>query len=174
MTAEVIELAERETSQTLRDVIRARIGESDVADPASLLEAVLAELSEEQITEAARYGIKYLLGTVTRELRRGALGREGSLAGSPKWNGVARAARERPDLFSARIVVGYDAKGHGVHAFLGDCDAHMLAAAESVLREQSAKLGYRADQYARLRAKLKDKEPVRSLGLETVRRVLDA
>lgn len=159
---------------TLREFVRGKLKVRRDPDPTSVVNEVCATMTAAQTEEAARVGVRLLAHEIARGERREAFRELAPPQPSAKWAETARLSRDRPDIFAATVVVGYDEDHQPIHAFLGDCDRKMLAGAERLVRDQGDALHARADQYAALGRKLKGAAVVRSLPAKTVEAVLHA
>jgi hypothetical protein len=167
--------------QSLRDLIRAELERSPVPDPLSLTDSVMSMLSHVDYETAARYGVRTMLGEVSRQLRKTAMTTEpkpkgGKATTSSKWSAASAASKARPDLFAVRIVVGYDEHGKADYRLLGDCTRKHLRSAASLLRAhgdaQQASCYAKASQYEALSRHLRGAAKVRSLPLQLVESVV--
>ncbi len=159
---------------SLREIIRDQLHHSPVADPHVIVAHTYRLLDDDQLEEAARFGLHQLAVDEAQAHRNRAMTKPTPPAQSAKWTGAARAAKARPDIFSAQVVIGRNDDGTKSWAFLGDCDRDMLEQASTLLKEQAAGYLDRANQYVALRKKLRGHALVRTLPRATVEAVFDA
>jgi hypothetical protein len=158
---------------SLREIVRDELRLSANPDPHTIVDRLLAVLPADQVEEAARMGLHSLAAVEARRFRNKAMTKPEPPV-SAKWDAASQVAKDRPDIFAARVVVGSDDHGQPIYAYLRDCTRTMLVNAATLLREKGAGLLRRADQYENLGRKLRKGAKVKSLPRATVEAVFDA
>jgi hypothetical protein len=167
---------------SLRELVRRRLAVAG-ADPRDVVDDLHESIADEHRDHAAYVGLTQIVGEEVRRYRRKAM-RPAPPPRRPrrskKWQRAAAVAEERPDVFAARLIVGYEANGAARYEFLRDCDAAMLAAAAELCRAQADgmhteadALQRRAEQYDALAAKVPEGGKVDVLPRETVEAIFD-
>lgn len=159
---------------SVRDVMRGWLAdESEAHSPADIADALLGELTPDQLYAAARIGLRELAKDLSRLMRNHKAER---FTGSSRWDDVADAEKEHKDVLLHKVcVVQGNQHVNSVMKFLGDCTSADLAAAESIKREVAAGALASVKAYKRLRDELKSpRQTVKSLGQARVREILYA
>lgn len=157
----------------VRQLVRERLELSNSADAHVIVDDLLGDLPDNLLHLAARKGLYTLAGEISRDGLR-PRSPKSSPDGSAKWDGVARAEIERPDIFGVRVAVGVRPDGTGISKFLGDCTKVDLANAEQLKRTHAAGVVAAADRFARLRKLVKANQVVRDVDRSKVEAIFNA
>lgn len=164
--------------EPLRKLVRQALQASSNPDPLALVDTLLPTLNRAEYDAAARYGLGRMLSEIARQLRKASMSKpdDDPANTSARWQQAGQAAKARPDIFAARIVVAVE-DGEDRYAFLGDCTKPMLREAARLLRERAdaAQLAAyaQATRYENLSRKLRGQALVSTLPLATVESILD-
>jgi hypothetical protein len=162
----------------LRELIRAAFsGNGATPEPRLIAEQLLAELSDEMYAAAARWGLEDIIAKELREERNRAM--NGRPHRSAKFEARAQAASERPDIFSAVIVVGYQAGERNgfdrpIRKYLGECTKRDLLGAAEIDAWKVQGMERRIGSYRTLARKLKGEQRVNELERRIVEHVFEA
>lgn len=157
---------------SIRQLVRERLELSDEADPGSVVADLLDELPADALRVAAHKGLYVLAGEVARRVYRSPVDNDASRSG--RWESVALAEKEHPDVMMERVCVGHNPDGRGIWKFLGDCTKSDLANAAEHRTKLANGILAQAERFERLGRMLKRSQTVRDIDRQKVEAVLNA